>query len=47
MNGLMWVGPKRFIQFRPDIKADHDTKEQKAPEDVYNELPGCCKYLRE
>lgn len=24
--------------------AGHDTSEQKAPEEAYNKLPGCCKY---
>ena len=26
-------------------KAGHDTKMHKAPDNVYDELPGCCKYL--
>jgi periplasmic mercuric ion binding protein len=27
-------------------KAGHDTPHHKAKEEVYNELPGCCKYDR-
>ena len=27
--------------------AGHDTEKAKAKEDVYNKLPGCCKYDRE
>lgn len=27
--------------------AGHDTEEETAPEDVYNNLPGCCQYTRE
>lgn len=27
-------------------KAGHDTKMHKAPDNVYDELPGCCKYER-
>ena len=27
-------------------KAGHDTEKEKAPKDVYNELPECCKYSR-
>jgi len=27
-------------------KAGHDTEKFKAPDDVYNKLPGCCKYER-
>jgi len=27
-------------------KAGHDTKMHKAKDDVYNKLPGCCKYDR-
>ena len=27
-------------------KAGHDTKMHKAPDSVYDELPGCCKYER-
>ena len=27
-------------------KAGHDTEMHKAKDDVYNELPGCCKYER-
>ena len=28
-------------------KVGHDTKKYKAKDEVYNELPGCCKYDRE
>ena len=28
-------------------KVGHDTKKFKAKDDVYSELPGCCKYDRE
>ena len=28
-------------------KAGHDTKMHKASDEVYNNLPGCCKYERE
>jgi mercuric ion binding protein len=27
-------------------KVGHDTKMHKAPDNVYDELPGCCKYER-
>lgn len=27
-------------------KVGHDTEKEKAPDDVYNSLPGCCKYER-
>lgn len=27
--------------------AGHDTEKFKAPDEVYNNLPGCCHYLRE
>jgi periplasmic mercuric ion binding protein len=27
-------------------KAGHDTPHHKAKDEVYNELPGCCKYDR-
>ena len=30
-----------------EAKVGHDTDTQKASDEVYNALPGCCQYTRE